>query len=164
MWGTTQHQCSVSEFKGKKEKKVLLLFKVLFSFYFPATSEIEMYHPCSLLPHQDWSTDTCWMAKVSPQQGAECVFSRKRRKENKAHCDGALNGEWRPCWVSPMMHGHHNFTRADCTFHCLDKMGHHEPESGAMRLWSTTDVTAQAQHHVGGRPWLRLLTVSQQHV
>lgn len=30
-----------------------LLFKIIFSFYFSAMSEIEMYHPCSLLARQD---------------------------------------------------------------------------------------------------------------
>lgn len=118
----------------KKKKSPLLLFKVIFSFYFPAMSDIEMYHPSSLLARQDWSTDTCRTAKMSPRRGAKCVFSRKRKKENKNHCDGALNTEWKPCWMSRMMHGHHNFTRAHCTFHCLGQNG---PSWARVRSYET---------------------------
>lgn len=115
--------------KKKERKKVPLLFKVIFSFYFPAMSEIEMYHPWSLLDRQDWSTDTCKMAKVSPRQGAECVFSRKRKKEKK------------PTVMEPWMV---NGSPAGCHGWCMAIITSHGPTALSI-VWTKWAIMSPSQ-------------------
>lgn len=131
--------------------------------------------PFLLLKVISLSPARCWPARNEAQTLAgwlKCLHGNEQNvswaERDRRKIKSTLMEPW---IVNGGPAGCHGWCMAVITLHgptaisiVLDKMGHHEPESGAMKAWSTTDVTLQTQHHVSERPWLHLLTVSQQHI